>query len=93
MKRSALAGLFVAATLLAPAAFAADDLCAVNLQKIKDAQPQMKVQSVELNARIKQAVENAQKEQAKGTDEGNKNCISLTERALNDIDDTDDGRE
>lgn len=38
MKRSALAGLFVAAALLAPSVFAADDLCTVNLQKIKDAQ-------------------------------------------------------
>ena len=41
MKRTALAGLFVAAAMLASPVFAnepaKDDLCAINLQKINDA--------------------------------------------------------
>lgn len=85
MKRSALAGLFVAAALLAPSVFAADDLCAVNLQKIKDAQVSGEAQSADLKANIDKAVKEAKAAQAKGTEEGKKDCISLTTQALQDI--------
>ena len=37
MKRTALAGLFISAVMLASPVFAADDLCQINLQKINDA--------------------------------------------------------
>jgi len=36
MKRTAISGLFIAAALLASPVFAAEDLCAANLQKISD---------------------------------------------------------
>jgi hypothetical protein len=85
MKRSALAGLFVAAALLAPSVFAADDLCAVNLQKIKDAQVSGEAKSSDLQDNIDKAVEQAKDAQKKGTEEGKKDCISLTTQALQDI--------
>ena len=85
MKRSALAGLFIAAALLSPSAFAEADLCTVNLQKIKEAQVSTEVQSEGLKTNIEDAVKKAEAAKAKGTEEGKKDCISLTTQALQDI--------
>jgi hypothetical protein len=84
MKRSALAGLFITATMLASPVFAAaqEDLCQINLQKIKDAKVSTEVMSEQLSADIDASVQQASAEKAKGTEEGTKNCISITTQAI-----------
>ncbi|MCK9799040.1 hypothetical protein M1B34_15325 [Pseudomonas sp. MAFF 302030] len=84
MKRSALAGLFITATMLASPVFAAaqEDLCQINLQKIKDAKVSTEVMSEQLSADIDASVQQATAEKAKGTEEGTKNCISITTQAI-----------
>ncbi|VVO38090.1 hypothetical protein [Pseudomonas fluorescens] len=78
MKRSIL---FLVGALVATPLFAADDLCAINLQKIRDlkatpviGQPQLdKIRSARMEAEKAQAAGDTQK------------CINLTNRALQDI--------
>jgi hypothetical protein len=84
MKRSALAGLFITATMLASPVFAAaqEDLCQINLQKIKDAKVSTEVMSEQLSADIDASVQQATAEKAKGTEESTKNCISITTQAI-----------
>ncbi|MCK9816968.1 hypothetical protein BK634_29815 [Pseudomonas chlororaphis] len=84
MKRSALAGLFITATMLASPVFAAaqEDLCQINLQKIKDAKVSTEVMSEQLSADVDASVQQATAEKAKGTEEGTKNCISITTQAI-----------
>lgn len=76
MKHSAIAGLFITGALLASPVFAADkDLCAGNLQSIKDfvtSQPSLPETSLE---NIKDAQEKATAAQASGND---KECIEVT---------------
>lgn len=78
MKRSIL---FVIAGLVATPLFAADDLCAINLQKIRDykATP---VMGQPLLGQIRDARMQAEKAQAAGDKQ---KCISLTNKALQDI--------
>jgi hypothetical protein len=84
MKRSALAGLFITATMLASPVFAAaqEDLCQINLQKIKDAKVSTEAMSEQLSADVDASVQQATAEKAKGTEEGTKNCISITTQAI-----------
>lgn len=78
MKRSIL---FLVGALVATPLFAADDLCAINLQKIRElkatpvmGQPQLdKIRSTRMEAEKAQAAGDTQK------------CISLTNQALQDI--------
>ena len=78
MKHSAIAGLFIAGALLASPVFAADndkDLCAGNLQVIKDfitSSPSIPETSLE---NVKTAHEDATKAQAAGND---KECVEIT---------------
>ena len=76
MKHSAIAGLFITGALLASPVFAADkDLCAGNLQSIKDfvtSQPSLPESSMN---NIKDAQEKAAAAQASGND---KECIEVT---------------
>ena len=84
MKRSALAGLFITAAMLASPVFAAaqEDLCQINLQKIRDAKVSTEAMSEQLSSEIDASVQQATAEKAKGTEEGTKNCISLTTQAI-----------
>ncbi|KQB55099.1 tmRNA [Pseudomonas endophytica] len=79
MKRTALAGLFVCATMLASPVFAADDLCQINLVKIADAQATLLATSENTKDDIDAMVEKAKAEQAAGKKE---DCISTTTQAL-----------
>ena len=76
MKHSAIAGLFIAGALLTSPVFAADkDLCAGNLQTIKDfvtSQPSIPESSMN---NVKDAQEKAQAAQAAGND---KDCVEIT---------------
>ena len=76
MKHSAIAGLFITGALLASPVFAADkDLCAGNLQSIKDfvtSQPSLPESSMN---NIKEAQEKATAAQVSGND---KECIEVT---------------
>ncbi|MGP4955492.1 hypothetical protein [Pseudomonas helleri] len=79
MKRTALAGLFVSAAMLASPVFAADDLCQINLIKIADAQATLLATSENTKGDIDAMVEKAKGEQAAGkTDD----CIATTTQAL-----------
>ncbi|SEE15874.1 hypothetical protein [Pseudomonas kilonensis] len=84
MKRTALAGLFISAAMLASPVFANNqaDLCQINLQKIRDAKVSTEQMSESMKTDIDATVGQATAEQAKGTEEGSKNCISLTTQAL-----------
>lgn len=85
MKRSVLLGLFVTASMLASPAFADStaDLCQVNLKTIQNAKSQ--IQAPEINAQIEADVQQAKAAQAKNTDAGTKECISLTTQAIQKI--------
>jgi len=82
MKRTALAGLLIAAAMLTSPVFASESLCDINLQKIKDTVVSTEVMSEDLKSDINELVAEAQTEKAKGTEEGEKNCTSLTSQAL-----------
>ena len=84
MKHIAFAGLFISAALLASPVFANSqaDLCQINLQKIKDAKVSTEEMSEGMKTDIDATVGQATAEHAKGTEEGVKNCISLTTQAL-----------
>ena len=90
MKRSALAGLLIAATMLASSSFAAgDDLCATNLQAIANAKTQ--TLAPEIMTRVEASVQQAKAYQAQNTEEGTKKCISETTQTLQEIQNKDKG--
>ena len=93
MKRTALAGLFISAVMLASPVFAAEDLCQINLQKINDAVASSGEISSDLQDNIDSTVAQAKEEQSKGTKEGTQNCISLTTQVLQDIANNNKGGE
>ncbi|MFW9082340.1 hypothetical protein ACOI9X_24150 [Pseudomonas sp. P2757] len=76
MKLSAIAGLFIAGALLTSPVFAADkDLCAGNLQTIKDfVTSQPSIPETSMN-NVKEAQEQAVAAQAAGND---KECVEVT---------------
>ena len=93
MKRTALAGLFISAVMLASPVFAAEDLCQINLQKINDAVASSGEISSDLQDNIDSTVAQAKEEQSKGTKEGTQGCISLTTQVLQDIANNNKGGE
>ncbi|MBF6030723.1 hypothetical protein ICY20_23515 [Pseudomonas sp. P115] len=84
MKRSALAGLFITAAMLASPAFAAGDkdLCEINLTKINNAKTPLPTDSTGKSGEIDTAVSSAMAAHAAGDD---KKCIEITSKALQDL--------
>ncbi|VVO39776.1 hypothetical protein [Pseudomonas fluorescens] len=78
MKRSIL---FLVGALVATPLFAADDLCAINLQKIRELKATPVMGQPQLD-KIRNTRMEAEKAQAAGD---TKKCISLTNQALQDI--------
>jgi uncharacterized tellurite resistance protein B-like protein len=76
MKHSAIAGLFIAAALLASPVFAADkDLCKANIQQISDfVDSAPSIPEGSLN-NVKDALEKAKAAQAAGND---KDCVEIS---------------
>ncbi|MBV4520462.1 hypothetical protein KVG88_10340 [Pseudomonas sp. SWRI74] len=76
MKHSAIAGLFIAAAMLASPVFAADkDLCAANIQQISDfvdSAPSLPEGTMDT---VKAALTKAKASQAAGND---KDCVEVT---------------
>ncbi|WP_028695106.1 hypothetical protein [Pseudomonas cremoricolorata] len=88
MKGTALSALFAAATLLASPVFAADDLCALNLQKIDDNMATLNATSEGLEKSLDDHIADAKAAQAKGD---NTKCIEITSKVLLRLDKTDKG--
>lgn len=88
MKRTAITGLFMTAALLASPVFAADDLCASNLQKIDDQLATVGATSEDLIKSVKEQAADARAAQTAGND---KDCIALTTKALQDLENTTKG--
>jgi hypothetical protein len=83
MKRTVLTGLFLSAALLGSPVFAADDLCGANLQTLRDAQVSSSTNlSPESKAEMKKTYEKAMAAHDAGND---KDCISLTTKAITDL--------
>ncbi|MFK3720812.1 hypothetical protein ACI2J9_14705 [Pseudomonas fulva] len=88
MKGTALSALFAAATLLASPAFAADDLCAMNLQKINDSMATAGATSEGLDTAVQEKVDQAKQAQASGD---TKKCIEITSKVVERLDKTNKG--
>ena len=90
MKRSALAGLFMTAAMLASPAFAASDkdLCQINLDKINNGQALLATDTSGKRGEIDTAVSQAKAAHAAGDD---KRCIEITSKALQDLQNSDKG--
>ncbi|MGE7956278.1 hypothetical protein ACQKQA_06700 [Pseudomonas sp. NPDC089530] len=85
MKRAVVSGLFVIASVLTSPGFAGsqEDLCQMNLQTIDSSKASL--QSADLRANIEATEQQARAAQAKNTEEGTKECIALTTRAIQAI--------
>lgn len=88
MKGTALSALFAAATLLASPVFAADDLCALNLQKIDDSMATTATTSEGLDKSLTEHIDKAKAAQASGD---TKECITITSKVLERLEKTDKG--
>ncbi|MDV9031505.1 hypothetical protein Q7C30_005225 [Pseudomonas sp. RAC1] len=88
MKGTALSAIFAAATLLASPVFAADDLCAINLQKINDEMATTGATSEGLVDTLNKHIDEAKAAQAKGD---NKECITITNKVLERLNKTEKG--
>ena len=90
MKRSALAGLFMTAAMLASPAFAAGDkdLCQINLDKINNGQALLATDTSGKRGEIDTAVSQAKAAHAAGDD---KRCIEITSKALQYLQNSDKG--
>ena len=86
MKRSVL---FVLAGLVATPIFAAEDLCTINLQKLSDYKATASTLGQPLLGQIRDARVEAQKAQAEGDTQ---KCISLTNKALQDVVNSQNGQ-
>lgn len=83
MKHSAIAGLFITGALLASPVFAADkDLCAANLQTIKDFETSQPSISENSEDNVKAAREKAEAAQKAGDD---KECVAITSNIVTKI--------
>ena len=85
MKRTLLSGLFVTAAFLASPAFAADDLCAANLQKIQDTMTTEAANNPAMEKGMQGQVDMAKSQQSSGDTKG---CIATTEKILTDLEKT-----
>ena len=90
MKRTALAGLIVCASLLASPVFAAEDLCQINLQKIDDTMATLVATSENTDTNLKDEIQKAKAEQAAGKTE---DCIATTTQVLQRLQDLTKGGE
>ncbi|WP_296231331.1 hypothetical protein [Pseudomonas sp. UBA4617] len=88
MKGTALSALFAAATLLASPVFAAEDLCATNLQKIDDSMTTAGATSEGLDKAITEQVDKARAAKASGD---TKECIAITSKVLERLEKTEKG--
>ncbi|VVQ02833.1 hypothetical protein PS910_03973 [Pseudomonas fluorescens] len=88
MKGTALSALFVAATLLASPVFAAEDLCAINMQKINDQMATTGTTSEGLDKAVTEHVDKAKAAQAAGD---KKECIAITSKVLERLEKTEKG--
>ncbi|MCF5720209.1 hypothetical protein [Pseudomonas syringae] len=90
MKRSALAGLFITAAMLASPAFAAGDkdLCQINLDKINNGKALLATDTSGKSGEVDTAVSSAKAAQAAGDD---KKCIEITSKALQDLQNSEKG--
>ena len=91
MKRSALAGLFITAAMLASPVFAAektDQLCQINLDKINNGKALLATDTSGKRGEIDTAVSQAKAAHAAGDD---KKCIEITSKALQDLQNSDKG--
>lgn len=88
MKGTALCAAFAAATLLASPVFAAEDLCATNLQKINDQMVTAGATSEGLDDTLNKEVEKAKAAQANND---TKECIAITSKVLLRLDKTEKG--
>lgn len=77
MKRTAITGLFLSAALLASPVFAAEDLCAINLQQIEDNMATAVATPEDQTKSYTDDVSKAKAAQAAGDD---KTCIEITEQ-------------
>jgi hypothetical protein len=91
MKRSVLAGLLITATVLASPVFAGsqEDLCQVNLQTLKNSQAT--IQNPDLKPELEATMKEAKAAQAKKTEAGTKDCIALTTKAMQQIENSTKG--
>ena len=91
MKRSALAGLFITAAMLASPAFAAGsdkDLCQINLDKLNNAKATLATDPTGKSGEIDTIVSQAMAFHASGDD---KQCIEVTNKALQDLQNSNKG--
>ncbi|WAB98759.1 hypothetical protein OSW16_03600 [Pseudomonas putida] len=88
MKGTALSALFAAATLLASPVFAADDLCALNMQKIDDAMATAGATSEGLDKALTEQADKAKAAQKAGD---TKECIAISTKVLQRLEKTDKG--
>ena len=90
MKRSALAGLFVTAAMLASPVFASGDtdLCKINLDKINNGQALLATDTSGKKGEIDTAVSQAKAAHAAGND---KQCIEITSKAIQDLQNSEKG--
>jgi len=90
MKRSALLGLFITASMMASTSFAADkpdDLCEANIQTIENAKTQYQ-SSADLSTRVTTSVEHAKALKADGKID---DCVAETQQTILEIRKTSDG--
>ena len=90
MKRSALAGLFMTAAMLASPAFAASDkdLCQINLDKINNGKALLATDTSGKSGEIDTAVSQAKAAHAACVE---KKCIEITSKALQDLQNSEKG--
>lgn len=88
MKGTALSALFAAATLLASPVFAAEDLCAGNLQKINDTMKTMTTASEATKMTVGDQVKEAKMAQTNGDKE---KCVTISTKVLSELNKTEKG--
>jgi nitric oxide reductase large subunit len=91
MKRTALTGLFLTAALLGSPVFAAEDLCAANLQTLKDAQTSS---NTAMDAAQQKELEKVQADAMTAQNANDdKKCIEITTKAITEMKTTGSGNQ
>jgi hypothetical protein len=87
MKHALLAGLILAAAALPLSAFASDNdsQCQINLSKIRDAKVANPKVSDAVTSDVDTTVHRAESARARNTADGARECVSLTQQALQKI--------
>ncbi|CAM3090386.1 hypothetical protein BZK31_25510 [Pseudomonas floridensis] len=89
MKRTALTGLFLSAALLASPVFAADDLCAANVQKLENDVVASNL-TPDRKEMVEKTIKDAKASQAKGD---TKACETVTTKAITALNNVGSGSE